>query len=229
MLLALLLAVVLGGLGGWLLYGSPWLRVDRVAVSGTDVLTERQVREVAAVQEGGPLVSVDKEAVERRLRAELPRIREARVVRSWPNGIGLKVTERQPELVMKRAGIYVEMDREGVRFATAERRPKGVPLLVFELERSAVSTRHFGAEKLRQAAAKTAAGLPRPVRRAAETVRVRSYDDITVELTDGRTVLWGSAERPGAKAKSLTALMKAAKDAEHFDVSVPSAPAASGS
>jgi cell division protein FtsQ len=60
-------------------------------------------------------------------------------------------------------------------------------------------------------------------------VRVRSYDSITLELTGGRTVLWGSGEQEAAKAKSLTALMKAAEDAEHFDVSVPSAPASSGS
>ena len=61
------------------------------------------------------------------------------------------------------------------------------------------------------------------------TVLVRSYDDVELELADGRTVAWGSAENGRAKARSLTALMKAASGARHFDVSVPTAPASSGS
>lgn len=41
--------VLLGGGGVWALYGSQWLRVERVSVSGTDVLTPAQVREAADV------------------------------------------------------------------------------------------------------------------------------------------------------------------------------------
>lgn len=228
LLVALVLAVSLSGFGVWALYWSSWLRVERISVSGNHVLTKRQVRAAAGIPVGSPVCSVDGTEAERRLRAALPRLDEVRVVRSWPHGIGLKVTERQPELAVGKAGKFVEVDGEGVRFATVPKRPKGVPLLVMEVQRS-VNLRHFGASRLRREAVAVTASLPESVSRATRTVRVRSYDSVTLELTGGRTVLWGSSERGRAKAKSLTALMKAAKGADHFDVSVPSAPASSGS
>lgn len=238
--LVLVLVAVLGGFGTWALYGSPWLRVERVSVAGTRVLTPGQVRQAARVPAGEPMASVGKSAVERRARAALPRLADIEVVRAWPHGVALHVTERRPELVLRRhretgksqesgkAGRYVEVDREGVRFATVADPPKGVPLLVMGSQRN-VSLRHFGTTRLRRAAVRVAGDLPESVSRETRTVRVRSYDAITLKLTGGRTVQWGSAERGAAKAKSLTALMKAAKGAEHFDVSVPSAPASSGS
>ncbi|MFC4497474.1 cell division protein FtsQ/DivIB [Streptomyces ovatisporus] len=228
LLLALVLTLVLGGFGAWALYGSDWVTVERVSVSGNEVLTEKQVRTAARIPVGAPLLSVDRAAAERRLRSRLPRLDTVDVVRAWPHGIGVKVTERKPELAMKEDGNFVEVDDEGVRFAVVPKQPKDVPLLAMEVQGSA-GLRHFGSERLRREAVSVAGSLPKSVARNTRTVRVRSYDSITLELTGGRTVLWGSGEHRAAKAKSLAALLKAAKDARHFDVSVPSAPAASGS
>lgn len=228
LLVVLALALGLTGFGAWALYGSNWVLVERVSVSGNDVLTKKQVRDAARIPVGTPLLSVDRAAAERRLETSLPRLDEVRVVRAFPHGIGIEVTERKPELVMKQAGKFAEVDVEGVRFDVVPEQPKGVPLLVMEVERSA-GLRHFGKERLRREAVRVATSLPDSVGRDTRTVRVRSYDSITLELTGGRTVLWGSGEQGSAKAESVTALMKASKDARHFDVSVPSAPASSGS
>ncbi len=134
-----LAAVVLGAVTVWLLYGSPWLRVEKVSVSGTEVLTPEEVREAADVPVGGPLVSVDTDAIEARLRSKLPRIDAVDVVRSWPHGIGLKVTERVPVLVEKKGGNFVEVDDEGVRFATVSTPPKSIPTLELALSQSGSS------------------------------------------------------------------------------------------
>jgi cell division protein FtsQ len=76
----------------------------------------------------------------------------------------------------------------------------------------------------------TAVGdIPAAVARDTQVVKVGSYDSISLELKGGRTVEWGSSEKGAAKARTLTALMKAAPEARHFDVSVPTAPASSGS
>lgn len=228
LLLVLALAMTLVGFGSWVLYGSPWLRVENVSVTGTRVLSHADVTRAAAVPLGDPLVGVDKSAVQHRVRAALPRVRDVVAERSWPHGISLTVTERRPALAAESAGKYVEVDARGVRFATVGKQPKGVPLLVLE-PRKRASERYFSATRLRQQAARVAASLPPDVHRATRLVRVRSYDDITVELTGDRTVRWGSAERGKAKATALTALLKAAEDATHFDVTAPSAPAASDS
>jgi cell division protein FtsQ len=224
--------VLLGAGGVWALYGSNWLRVERVSVSGTGVLTPAQVREAADVPVGSPLISVDIDAIEARLLRKLPRIDSVDVVRSWPHGIGLKVVERTPVLIVEKGGNFVEVDDEGVRFATVPRAPKGVPALeltVSESGSSAASLRRFGEGRLVREAVRVAGDIPAAVAKSTRTIKVRSYDDISLKLSDGRTVTWGSGEKGAAKARTLTALMKAAPDARYFDVSVPTAPASSGS
>ncbi|WP_065958554.1 cell division protein FtsQ/DivIB [Streptomyces sparsogenes] len=218
-------AVALLGSGvTWLLYGSSWLRAERVTVSGTAVLTPDEVRRAADVPLNEPLVAVDTGGVERRLRARLPRIADVDVSRSWPHTVAVRVTERRPEALVEKNGKFVEVDEEGVLFATVSQAPKGVPLLKVEAGRSP-SSRHFGAARLRREAVAVITQLPETVRADTLTVRVRSFDSITLGLTRGRTVVWGSSERGAAKAKTLTALMKAEPDAERYDVQAPTAPA----
>ncbi|MDQ0683199.1 cell division protein FtsQ [Streptomyces achromogenes] len=233
MIITLVLAVSLLGAGAvWVLYGSQWLRVREVTVTGTAVLTPQQVSEVAAVTVGTPLVSVDTDAVEARLRKELPRIDSVETVRSWPHGISVKVVERTPVLLVRKGASFVEVDDEGVRFATVSEAPKGIPLLEMSASSSrsaAASLRRFGETRLTREAVRAAGSLPPAVARETRLVKVRSYDDIALRLTDGRTVAWGSAENGAAKGRALTALMKAAPAARHFDVSAPTAPASSGS
>ncbi|MFF7444968.1 MULTISPECIES: FtsQ-type POTRA domain-containing protein [unclassified Streptomyces] len=229
----LAVALVLLGAGSlWALYGSQWLRVERVAVSGTGVLTPAQVREAADVPTGAPLISVDTDAIEARLLRKLPRIDAVDVARSWPHGIDLKVVERTPVLIVEKGGKFAEVDDDGVRFATVSRAPKGVPALeltVSESGSAAPSLRRFGEDRLVREAVRVAGHIPAAVAKSTRTVKVRSYDDISLELSDGRTVAWGSGEKGAAKARTLDALMKAVPDARHFDVSVPTAPASSGS
>ncbi|MEU3465320.1 FtsQ-type POTRA domain-containing protein [Streptomyces sp. NPDC006733] len=228
LLLLLVLTTVVAAGGSWLVYGSSWLRTEKVAVSGTEALTAQEVRAAAAVPLDGPLASIDTGAVERRLLAALPRIAEVAVERDWPHTIRLKVTERTPSAVLKNGGKFIEVDAEGVRFATVATAPAGAPLVELTAEQSA-SVLHFGTKAMLQAAVEVSADLPDSVRKDARVIRMRSYDSVIVELSGDRTVVWGSAEDGARKAAVLTALMKAAKNANRFDVSAPSAPAASGS
>ncbi|MGW5865360.1 cell division protein FtsQ/DivIB [Streptomyces sp. NPDC055239] len=231
LILSLIALVVLGAGGIWLLYGSQWLRVERVTTSGTRILTPEEVREAAAAPVGAPLISVDTDALEERLRKKLPRIDTVDVVRSWPHGIGLKVTERKPVLLIEKGGKFVEVDAGGVRFATVGQAPKGVPLLELTPDRqnASESLRRFDSHHLRRESVRVAGSLPDAVARDTRVVKVRSYDSISLELSGGRTVAWGSSEKGRTKASTLTALMKAAPKARHFDVSVPTAPASSTS
>ncbi|MFI8823017.1 cell division protein FtsQ/DivIB [Streptomyces sp. NPDC053431] len=212
----------------WALYGSGWFRVEKVSTSGTRVLTPGEVERIAAVPVGAPLVSVDTDAIEARLRKELPRIAKVDVVRSWPHGIGLKVTERQPVLLLEKGGKFTEVDSTGVRFATVPTAPRGVPRLVLDVAASP-SLRRFDAERLLRVAVGVTGELPEKIAQDVRVVRITSFDSITLELGRGGTVFWGSGEDGPVKARVLTALMKATPKAGHFDVSAPTAPASSGS
>lgn len=228
-IVTLLLCLTLLGAGCvWVLYGSRWTRVERVSASGTRVLTPRQVVEAADVPVGSPLISVDTDVIEARLRRKLPRIDSVDVVRSWPHAIRLNVTERTPVLIAEKGRKFIEVDAEGVRYATVSRAPKGAPALELAASRSA-GLRRFPADRLVREAVRVAGSLPAAVARDAHVVKVRSYDSISLELSGGRTVVWGSGEKSRVKARTLVALMKAAPEARHFDVSVPTAPASSGS
>ncbi|NUK05012.1 FtsQ-type POTRA domain-containing protein [Streptomyces lunaelactis] len=227
LLIAGAVIVLLAG-GIWTLYGSEWLRVERVTTTGTEVLTPGEVEAAAAVPIKTPLISVDTDAIEARLRHKLPRIDSVDVVRSWPHGIGLRVTERKPVLLIEKGAKFIEVDAKGVRFATVDKAPKAVPLLELAVDQSP-SLRRFGADRLLVEAVRVRGELPGKVAADTRTVTVRSYDFITLELSRDRTVVWGSPEEGEAKARALTALMKAAPKARHFDVSAPTAPAASGS
>ncbi|MFH8569656.1 cell division protein FtsQ/DivIB [Streptomyces sp. NPDC017993] len=228
LMIILALVALLGAFAAWALYGSNWLRTQHVEVTGVTVLTANQVADAADTPMNAPLATVDTDEMAARLRARLPRIRTVEIVRSWPHTIGLKVTERKPELLMRSGGKFVEVDVEGVRFATVGTAPRHVPLLEMAASDSP-SLHRFGIDRLRRAAVGIARALPEAVRKDVRQIRVQSYDSITLELAGDRTVAWGSGEQGARKAKVLTALLKAAGDARHFDVSVPSAPAASGS
>ncbi|MGG8408186.1 cell division protein FtsQ/DivIB, partial [Streptomyces sp. 12297] len=147
-------AVLLAGGGTWVLYGSSWLRVEKVGITGTGVLTVEQVRTAAAVPVGAPMASVDTDEIAARVRGALPRIDTVDVVRAWPHGIGLKVTERKPVLLVKKGTGYVEVDATGVRFATVAKAPAGVPELRLDAEESP-SLRRFGEERLLHEANRT--------------------------------------------------------------------------
>lgn len=212
----------------WAVYGSSWFRATRVTVVGNAVLTPQQIERAAGVPLGGALVSVDTGAVRKRLLHALPRIDHVDVQRVWPHTVRVNVTERTASAVLKSGKSFVEVDPGGVRFATVASAPRGVPLVRLTPDQSA-SLRHFGTKTLLRAAIAVSADLPEALRGQATGIRVRSYDGITVELSRGRSVMWGSAEEGARKAGVLTALLKAQPHASHYDVSAPSAPAASGS
>ncbi|MEU8432465.1 FtsQ-type POTRA domain-containing protein [Streptomyces sp. NPDC029216] len=228
LLVSLAAAALLAAGGTWALYGSSWLRVEKVTASGTEVLTPEQVLSAAAVPVGAPLVSVDTDEIADRVRARLSRIDSVDVVRAWPHGIGLKVTERKPVLLIKKGADFIEVDATGVRFDTVAKAPVGVPLLELAADRSP-SARRFDEERLLREAVGIAGSLPDAVAKETLQVKVRSFDSVVLELTKGRTAVWGSGELGEAKGRALTALLKAAPKADHFDVSVPTAPAVSGS
>ena len=52
------------------------------------------------------------------------------------------------------------------------------------------------------------------------TVRAATPEQVTLTLTDGRTVFWGGGEDSAAKASVLGALLS--RPGRHYDVSTPS-------
>lgn len=208
-LVALLLVLGLVGLGGWLVFFSSVLAVKQVTVTGTGHLTRDDVVAAADVPLGRPLARVDLESAASRVRALAP-VAAVDIHRTWPDTVSIAITERTPVAVVGMGGQFRALDREGVLFRDYRIRPRGLPVI----ESSLTADTDTLAE-----GAQVAAALSPAVARLVDHLQVRTVDDIRLELRDGRTVVWGSADDSDLKAEVVLALLR--QPGRTYDVSVP--------
>ncbi|OKJ10112.1 cell division protein FtsQ/DivIB [Kitasatospora sp. CB01950] len=228
LVLAVLGALVLGALG-WTVFFSSALDVRKVAVQGLDSgkLSQDEVERALGSTARGPLARVDLDRAQQ-LVGKVPRVARVEVWRGWPHTLRVKVTERQPVAAIRADdGRFVQVDAEGVEFATDAQPPSGVPVVGLQLGEPANDALSvIDRPTLVRSAITVAAGLPPDVAKQAGSLTVYSYDDIRLQLASGATVRWGSAEETPRKARVLTALL--GRKASNYDVSAPDAPAVSG-
>lgn len=208
--LAALLALVVGAL--WTVFFSSVLEVSTVRVTGLVVLDEAQVRRAAAVPMGEPLASVDLDAVAARVEALAP-VKAVEVSRSWPDAVAVTVVEREAVAVVESGGVVRGLDADGVLFRTFPSKPGDLPLV-----RVSAATR---SDALAEAALVIDV-LPDDLARRVDHLRVETVDSISLQLRNGRSVFWGSAEDSADKADVLAVLLK--RKASVYDVSVPGQP-----
>lgn len=213
----LLGAVLLVGLVAFSIYAvyfSPWLRLEEAEVTGESQVTEEHVLRVAAIPEGDPLVRVDLESIEKRVRG-IEEVKDVEVSRQWPHGVLIEVTERVPIAVFARAGGFTQIDDEGETFGLIDEVPPGLPIV--ETDRTAGNDQNEYAE-----AAAVITSLPESITTIIDHIEVSSVDDIRLVLDGDREVLWGSADNSEDKAAVLTDLLQ--EKARVYDVSVPGMP-----
>jgi cell division protein FtsQ len=200
----------LAALVAWLVYGTALLGVREIQVLGAELVTVEEVRHTAAVPVGTPLVRVDLDAVRARV-ANLAPVERVNVVRQWPGTLRIELLERTAVAVVPRGREFAVLDRTGVEFRTLTEAPKELPLLrVAEGESAELTTR--GALRVIEA-------LTPELRELLVRVVADGPARIRLELTEGRTVVWGDAARSETKAQVATALL--ARPERTVDVSSP--------
>jgi cell division protein FtsQ len=206
-----LVSVVLVGLG-LLLYFTPIMAARNVVVVGLGAVTQEEVTAAAAVAPGTPLLQVDTDAVAERV-AAIRRVASARVQRQYPSTLRVTVIERLPVVVKDYPDGPHLFDKDGVDFATAPP-PAGVPYL---------DTDNPGPNDAPTKAALQVMTALRPeVAGQVGRVAAPSVAAITLTLTDGRTVVWGTTDRTEEKALNLAALLT--QPGRTYDVSSPDLP-----
>jgi len=203
-------ALVLTGV--WLVFFSSVLAVSGVQVTGTERLSGQAVRHAAAVPLGGPLATVDLDAVAARLQ-KVPAVKSVDVSRAWPDRVRVDVTERRAVAVVTSGGGLRGVDATGVVFDHYAKRPSGMPLV----RRTSTTDRDALGE-----AATVAGSLPADLSRRVAYVSVATVDQISLGLRNGKTVRWGSAADSADKARVLEVLLD--QKATAYDVSVPGQP-----
>jgi len=198
----------------WVVAYSSLLGVRTVDVRGAHVLTSAEVEAAAGVAKGTPLVRVDTAAVTRRVE-RLPDVAAAEVSTTFPSTLVIRVTERQAVGYVRRGSQAVLVDRTGDQFRTVNAAPRGLPRFVVP---EGTDARTTGG-----AVATVAAALPASLRRQVRSIEALDPAAITLVLTRGRDVAWGSAQSSSLKARLLPTLL-AQKHAHHVDLTNPDQP-----
>ncbi len=212
-LAAFLVLALLGG-AAYVAYRTPVLGLRSVEVTARSGELDAQVRDQVSasvsVPDGTPLVGIDLAAVRKRVLA-VPEISAASVTRRWPHGLEVSVSLRQAAAVTRANGALYLLDTTGTPYVTVATAPAG--LLTIEL-----ATPRAG-DPATMAALAVVGSLKQPVRGMVASVSARSAYTVTLNLADGRTVLWGSTQDSAKKMQILPAVL--AQAAKSYDISDP--------
>ncbi|WP_433714732.1 cell division protein FtsQ/DivIB [Nocardia sp. CA-084685] len=188
---------------------TPMLSASTVEIDGLVAVPEAQVRGKLEIPSGRSMLRIDTDAMARRV-ASIPKVRTARVQRVFPSTVKVTVVERTPVLFWDSPQGAHLLDAESVEFAI-EDAPIGVAKLI---------TGHPGGDDpVTRAAASVLSVLPAALVGQVDEVVARSISDISLNLRDGRAVLWGGTNDAERKAAVVIPLLT--RDGTVFDVSSP--------
>ncbi len=204
------LAVILLAVAGWIGYGTSLLGVREITVSGSQIAGPDAVREAAAVAADTPLARVDTDEVADRVRA-LPSVAHVDVRRSWPHTLVIEVTERTAVAVVAGPDGFSVLSADGVVFNRVATPPAGTALL-------RLASPGPG-DPSTVAALRVLAALSPRLRSELRELVAESPTGLVLNLTDGRVIRWGDAERSDIKAAVATALLD--RPGQTIDVTIP--------
>ncbi|MBA3411031.1 MAG: FtsQ-type POTRA domain-containing protein [Geodermatophilaceae bacterium] len=197
---------------GWLVLYSSALGVNTIEVRGAQVLSTATVTDVLAIQPGTPLARVDLAAAEASLE-NVTQIESASVSRDWPGTLVVQLIERSPIAAVDVNGTTWLLDRFGVLFAQVSALPQGI--VVLQVERPGPD------DRATSAGIEVIQALAPAIRSILVRIRAPSLTQIELELTDGRTVLWGDADNSVRKSQILAGLLAGGVVGTAYDVSSP--------
>ncbi|GAT73501.1 FtsQ-type POTRA domain-containing protein [Microbacterium hydrocarbonoxydans] len=192
---------------------SPLFAVERITVVGATTLDAAAIEGALSEQVGTPLALVDTSEVKAALLA-FPLIETYALEAHPPHDLTVRIVERTPIGVIRSQAGYTLLDAAGVALATTSDQPAGQPLLDID---GGVDSVAF------ESAGLVVRSLPADVRAALTGVSASTADDVTLTLSTGLTIVWGSAERSPEKAEVVAKSLIARPDATTIDVTSPAA------
>lgn len=217
-----LLAVLAGaGYGGKVLYESDLLALKRVEVIGNSRLSANEVVAASELKEGNHLLKLSTTDVAKAVE-EVPWVHRARVERILPSKVRITVEEREPVALVIVGGESFIVDADGLVLAIGDEsfvRITDLPLTSLK-PGGDIDLRQF------QHSLEIFKGLPASVRVQVKSIRAASVDRITLELSNGTSILYGAAEMLDDKNYAVEKLISETKvPLASIDVRVPNRPA----
>ena len=210
--LAILLAIVAGATF------SPALAIKEIYVTGTERIQPELISKALQGHIGTPLPLLDENAVAQSL-ASFALIESFSATAVPPNGLQVKISERQAISVVAVKGERWLYDPAGVKVAQATGSE--------ELPEMQISGEPRNSQRYRNAI-EVLMALPEDLLHQVEFIEARSKDDVQMSLRTSREqrIIWGDSSDSVLKSKVLQALMANHRKTQSvtFDVSSPNAP-----
>ncbi len=197
---------------------SPVLAIKEIYVTGTDRIKPELVLKALQSHIGTPLPLLDEQKVAESL-ASFALIESFSVTALAPNGLEVKISERQAISIVEIKGERWLFDPAGVRVAPAKSTDTLPEILISEDPRNSQRYRNSIDVLL---------ALPEDLLDKVEFIEARSKDDVQMSLRTSRDqrIIWGDSSDSVLKSKVLEALMLNHRKTQSvtFDVSSPNAP-----
>lgn len=212
--IAAVVVVLAAMVGAVVVWASPVLGLRSIKVDGpASAELGAPVRAAVRLPTGTPLARVDLTAVRQRV-LSVDAVASATVRREWPHSLRISVTERVAVATTEANGRWWLMDATGRPFRQVDARP--ADLMPLEL-----ATPGAG-DRATTAAIAVLRSLTPELRARVRSIVAPTAYDVTLNLADGRTVIWGAAGDAASaaiKVQVLGAVLKRAGSV--FDVSDP--------
>jgi len=141
----------------------------------------------------------------------ITQVQSARVTRSWPDRVVITVQERKAALAVPVTGGFDLVDPSGVVVRQVTKQPRRLPRFV--------PAGPLPGNPGVRAAASVLRELPRALAGRVTSLTAATPDAVTLHLSGGVTVDWGSPSLAAQKARVLAILMRT--HARSYDVSAP--------
>lgn len=210
--ITILLAIVAGATF------SPALAIKEIYVTGTERIKPELISKALQGHIGTPLPLLDEKAVATSL-ASFALIESFSATAVPPNGLQVKISERQAISIVAVKGERWLYDPAGVKVALANGSE--------ELPEIQISEEPRNSQRFRNAI-EVLMALPEDLLHQVEFIEARSKDDVQMSLRSSRDqrIIWGDSSDSVLKSKVLQALMANHRKTQSvtFDVSSPNAP-----
>jgi cell division protein FtsQ len=178
---------------------SPVMRVQTITVTGTTRVDPAAISGQLTDQIGQPLPLVDIGRIEEVLRRQTL-IESYSIESRPPNGLILRVVERQPVVYIPVGTKFELIDAAGVTIESSSENPGDYPLIRVPKDEAKGIAFTAAIEVLQT--------LPAEVRSRISEISATTADDVTYVFGDtGQRVFWGSSDEAALKVRALLGLM----------------------
>jgi cell division septal protein FtsQ len=196
---------------------SPLLAVRTITVEGASRVDAGAVAAALDEQLGRPLTLVDFGEVKRTL-STFPLIQSYVTEARPPDTLVVRIVERRPVVTVASDGAFNLVDAAGVVVESTPVRAAGYPII--DIAATPIDSAGFGA------ASQVLLALAPEFLAQVDSVSAPTPDSVTLVLTNGQRVVWGSAEDSALKARIVASMISnpGIPNVTEYDVSSPEAP-----